>query len=296
VPVTSVVAGTPQAMTAGVAQDLFAFAPIVVATSASHPADLASAISGASRAHAPLLLTSAQAGPEARSAATLHTEIGALHPRAVLAVGVARSALAAQLPGIHVVTGTAGLPVTRLPAPLSHVVLLVHHGDSSTATTAAVATAHAAGVQVITVRGYDPRADPAAIAALSAARPQRVLAIGAGFGPVSQLASRVAVAATGVQLPGGGQILFPTHRLVALYGHPGDPALGALGQQDLRASIARARKAARPYRRPHRTNKRPGTPFPAPPHEASSSGGRTSTPRTTPCSAPGRPWREPRNR
>jgi hypothetical protein len=39
------------------------------------------------------------------------------------------------------------------------------------------------------------------------------------------------------------------HRLVALYGHPGDPALGALGQQNLRASIARARKAARPYRR-----------------------------------------------
>jgi hypothetical protein len=236
-------------MTAGVAQDLFAFAPVVVAASASHPADLAPAISGASRAHAPLLLTSAQAGPEAGSAATLHTEIRALHPRAVLAVGVARSALAAQLPGIHVVTGPAGLPVTRLPAPLSHVVLLVHQGDSSTATTAAVATAHAAGVQVITVRGYDPRADPAAIAALSAARPQRVLAIGAGFGPVSQLASRVAVAATGVQLPGGGQILFPTHRLVALYGHPGDPALGALGQQDLRASIARARRAARPYRR-----------------------------------------------
>jgi hypothetical protein len=28
---------------------------------------------------------------------------------------------------------------------------------------------------------------------------------------------RVAVAATGIQLPGGGQILFPGHRLVALY-------------------------------------------------------------------------------
>jgi hypothetical protein len=236
-------------MTAGVAQDLFAFAPIVVAASASHPADLASAISGASRAHAPLLLTSAHAGTEAGSAATLHTEIRALHPRAVLAVGVARNALAAQLPGVHVVTAPAGLPVTGLPAPLSHVVLLVHQGDSSMATTAAVATAHAAGAQVITVRGYDPRADPAAIAALSAARPQRVLAMGARFGPVSQLAYRVAVAATGVQLPGGGQILFPMHRLVALYGHPGDPALGALGEQDLRASIARARKAARTYRR-----------------------------------------------
>jgi hypothetical protein len=246
--VTSVLAGTPLAVTADVAEDLFAFAPVVVAANASHPADLASAVSRAGRAHAPLLLISAPAGTKA-GAAALHTDIRALHSRAVLAVGVAPNALAAQLPGIHVVTGPAGLPVTRPPAPLGHVVLLVRQGDSSAATTAAVATAHAAGAQVITVHGYDPRADPAAIAALSAASPRRVLAIGAGFGPVSRLAYRIAVAATGVQLPGGGQILFPMHRLVALYGHPGDPSLGALGEQDLPASIARARRVGRLYRR-----------------------------------------------
>jgi hypothetical protein len=248
-PVTSVLAGTPQAVTAGVARELFASVPVVVAASASDPADLASAVSRAGRAHAPLLLTSAEAGAKAGSVATLRTEIRALHPRAVLAVGVAANALAAQLPGIRVVTGPAGLPVTRPPAPLGHVVLLVHRGDSSAATTAAVATAHAAGARVITVRGYDPRTDPAAIAALSAARPQRVLAVGSRFGPVSRLAYRIATAATGVQLPGGGQILFPMHRLVALYGHPGDPALGALGEQDLPASIARVKRVARMYRR-----------------------------------------------
>jgi hypothetical protein len=66
---------------------------------------------------------------------------------------------------------------------------------------------------------------------------------------VGRLAYRLAVAVTGVQLPGGGQILFPGRRLVALYGHPGDPALGALGQQDLPASIARAGKLAGLYRR-----------------------------------------------
>ena len=60
-----------------------------------------------------------------------------------------------------------------------------------------------------TVRGDDPRADPGVIAALSAARPQRVLAVGSGFGTASQFASRIAVAETGVQLPGGGQVLFP---------------------------------------------------------------------------------------
>jgi hypothetical protein len=101
---------------------------------------------------------------------------------------------------------------------------------------------------VIAVRGDDPRADPAAIAALSAIRPQQVLAIGSGFGPAGRLASRIAVAQTGVQLPGGGQVLFPAHLLVALYGNPTTPALGALGQQGLQASIVRARRVAAAYR------------------------------------------------
>ncbi len=37
-------------------------------------------------------------------------------------------------------------------------------------------------------------------------------------------------------------------RLVALYGHPGAPALGALGEQGLQASVARARNVAAAYR------------------------------------------------
>ena len=49
------------------------------------------------------------------------------------------------------------------------------------------------------------------------------------------------------QLPGGGRVLFPGHLLVALYGHPGAPALGVLGQQGLQASITRARKVAAAY-------------------------------------------------
>jgi hypothetical protein len=102
---------------------------------------------------------------------------------------------------------------------------------------------------VITLHGHDPRADPAAISALSAARPQQVIALGAGFRPVRRLAARLAVAETGVQLPGGGEVLFPMRRLVALYGHPGTPALGVLGEQDLTASVARAKKTAARYRR-----------------------------------------------
>jgi hypothetical protein len=108
-------------------------------------------------------------------------------------------------------------------------------------------TAQIAGATVVPVTGDDPRGDPTAIAALSVLKPARVVAAGAGFGPPSVLAYRVAVAATGVQLPGGGQVLFPGHRLVALYGHPESPVLGALGQQDLPASIARAKQMAASY-------------------------------------------------
>ena len=246
---TSVLAGQPGAVSAGVTRELFAAAPVVVVASAGHRAGLGPAIIEAGRAHAPLLLMQSQPGAAAGGAATVITEIRALHPRAVLAVGVAPGELAAQLHGIRVVTGPASLPPTRAPARAGRAVLLVHQGDSSAATMAAVATAQVAGAQVITAQHYDPRADPAAITALAAAKPRQVIAAGARFGPVPRLAYRLAVAETGAQLPGGGQLLFPAHRLVALYGHPGDPALGALGDQDLPASIARARRAVRPYRR-----------------------------------------------
>jgi hypothetical protein len=241
---TSVLTGAPDTVAEGVASRLFVSSPVVVVASLGRPADLAIAARAASRSHAPLLLTPARTGG---APPTLRAQIKALDPRAVLAVGVAGNAFAAALPGIHVVTNPATLPATKAPAPLGHLALLVHPGDSDAATLAAVTTARVAGARVITVRGDDPRADPAAIAALSAARPRQVLAIGAGFGPAGQLASRIAVAQTGVQLPGGGQVLFPMRRLVALYGNPGTPSLGALGEQGVYASIARARQMAAPY-------------------------------------------------
>jgi hypothetical protein len=76
-----------------------------------------------------------------------------------------------------------------------------------------------------------------------------VLAVGSGFGTARSLAAKVLVAETGVQLAGGGQVLFPWHRLICLYGSPGTPALGALGEQGLAASIARVRGLAAMYRK-----------------------------------------------
>ena len=197
----------------------------------------------------------------------LRTEIRALHPRDVLAVGLPAGELAAELPGIRVVGAVGALPATTAPPQLSHVALLVPASGpaaaatappetppaaapvtpATTATTAMTVTAQVAGAVTVPVHGDDPRGDPTAITALAAIKPTRVLAAGAGFGPASQLTYRVAVAATGVQLPGGGQLVFPGHRLVALYGNPESPGLGALGEQDLPASIARARQMAAPY-------------------------------------------------
>jgi hypothetical protein len=277
---TSVLAETASdVLAADVARQLFAAAPVVVVANPNRPADLAIAARWARQAGAPLLLSAVRAGPEAGptpaptaavavtqtaapttsaqasavaaagASAALRTEINNLHPDAVLAAGVAGNALAGQLPGIHVVTSPAGLPATRAPTPLEHVVVLEQLGRVNAVTIAATTTAQVAGATVVSVHGDDPRADPSAIAALSVARPREVLAIGASFAPVGRLASRVATAATGVQLPGGGQVVFPGRRLVALYGHPGAPALGALGQQDLSASIARVSRVAASYRR-----------------------------------------------
>ena len=189
----------------------------------------------------------ASAGPPGAITGALRAEIRNLHPRDVLVVGLAPNVLAAKLPGIHVTGAPGTLPATKAPPPLSHVAVLTTAGDSAVAL-AMTATAQVAGAAVVPVHGGDPRADPAAIAALAAAKPVRVVAAGAGFGPPSTLAYRVAVAATGVQLPAGGQLVFPGHRLVALYGNPESPGLGALGQQDLPATIARARQMAAPYR------------------------------------------------
>jgi len=258
---SSVLTGPASALAVGVAEQLFAAAPVVVVANASDPAGLPAAATRAERAHAPLLLASpavsahpgsgvAQPGSSSAQAAdaAVWTAIGALRPRAVLAVGIPQAALSAQLPGVHVITNPARLPPTRAPAPLRHVVLLVHQGSPGATSLAIAATAQVAGARVVAVRGYDPRADPRAITALAAARPQQVLAVGGPKPPPALLAARVAVATTGVQLPGGGQIVVPERRLVALYGDPGTPSLGALGQQGLTASIARVRKLAAFYR------------------------------------------------
>lgn len=47
--------------------------------------------------------------------------------------------------------------------------------------------------------------------------------------------------------PSGGTTLLPEHRLIAIYGTPGIPALGALGEQDISSSIDRVKKLTAEY-------------------------------------------------
>jgi hypothetical protein len=51
----------------------------------------------------------------------------------------------------------------------------------------------------------------------------------------------------GTPLPGGGFLPLEDRRIVALYGSPGSPGLGVLGQQDLEATLQRARTFAAGY-------------------------------------------------
>lgn len=131
------------------------------------------------------------------------------------------------------------------PAPVPGGLVLA---DGDPATIPAVATARAAGQPVVVVPGGDPRGAATVDAIAAAADPEAtVVAFGPAMGAADLLDPLVRAAATGVQLPGGGQQVLPGRRLVALYGSPGYPQLGVLGEQDPAAAAARAQQLAAQY-------------------------------------------------
>jgi hypothetical protein len=136
------------------------------------------------------------------------------------------------------------LPRVAPDAPLDTLLVLVARDPASLA---AAATARASGARLIAVSNPDPRTDPKVIEALAADPPGQVMALGTAFGSPETLRYRLDVAASGVELPGGGQILFPGRQMVALYGHPGSPVLGVLGEQGVEGAIDRAQQMAADY-------------------------------------------------
>lgn len=247
-PVT-VVGGDAPAQALGVSQAIWRASDMVVVADADDPTAVDAAVEAAGTLAAPVLLTRVAPRPTAPPSPTADDEVSDVDP--ALAQELARlgtsTVVAMGVPAQALPDGVSRVEASdaRAQAPMPSEVVVLTTGD--TASAAARASAEAAGAQAVVVEEGDPRADPDAIAALSQAPDEPVLALGDPFGPVERLAPLVEVAATGIELPGGGQTLFPGRRLVALYGHPSTTALGVLGEQGPQASVERAREVAASY-------------------------------------------------
>lgn len=266
---TTVLAGDgPVELAVAASRALYRSAPAVVLVGAVEEADVVERAGGvATTLGVPLLVTPQEPTgtpaptPEASvvavdqpAAADPRAEIERLGASTVLTVGPAAAQWATTLPAeISRLDDPAAVTVEPA-APLSSLLVLAQGGPADAAATA---TARAAGAQVVVLGGHDPRATSTTVQAVAeAARLAAgdgagsvgpVLALGSAFGPAERLRQRVTIAATGVELPGGGQLVFPGRRMVALYGHPGDPGLGVLGEQPVEAAIARAHALAANY-------------------------------------------------
>jgi hypothetical protein len=238
-----IAARRPVPLAIATSRALVAASPAVVITSAGRrpqrrAADAALAL------RVPLLLATP---PTARAVAA---EVRRLGAATVLRSGRLPAPLVRALgTDVTVVDRIRDVPRVRRPRPAASGVALIARGDTASRT--ALVTARIAGLRPVAIDGGDPRAAKDSRRALQRLAPERMVAIGppGTFPPGAVLGGLVRTAARGAELPGGGQLLFPGRRLVALYGHPGDPNLGVLGEQSVEASVRRARRAARVYRR-----------------------------------------------
>jgi len=223
---------------------LFVSAPVVVLVGEGDPAELAKAAELGPRLGVPVLVVPAPGAP----AGGADVEVARLGAATAVVVGASAAGWATRLDDVEVVPAAdkADLPTTTAPAGAVRAAVLVMPGEASLA---AAANAHAAGVEVVEVAGGDPRVSTDVVTRLARLTPDAVVGVGTAFGAADRLAERVQAAVTGARLPGGGQLVLPGKRYVALYGHPGSSRLGVLGEQDAEASVGRAVELATQYAR-----------------------------------------------
>jgi len=196
-------------------------------------ADRAAAVAGLAADTLPAL--SAQAEPEPSSSSSAS-------PSATTSSPASPSASSSASPSATADPGE--LPEVRRGEALTDVVVLASGAPDSLA---GIATARAAGADVLLTGAVnDPRGSAEVVDRLAA--DPSVVVLGADLAGAPGIDWKLDTAASGPQLPGGGQLLFPEHMLVALYGIPGSGSLGLLGEQDLPASIQRAQQYADEYR------------------------------------------------
>ena len=133
------------------------------------------------------------------------------------------------------------LPPTSTPQPQTPVALLTRGTEQDLA---ALGTARAAGVHVLVGPHTDPRATSGTVQTLAELDPSTVVGLGTDFGDPEALTWKARTARTGVELPGGGQLVLPDKLYVALYGTPSTGALGVLGEQPIEETITRAEEHA----------------------------------------------------
>ena len=224
-------------------QEFFDKAPAIVVLGPGGAQDAAAARAG--ELGVPLLVAPEDAS-EQKDFAAERERLGA---RTLIAYGSLPASLAG---GPEVVDGAA--PDAKLPpvgraegAPNPGFALVVRSGEKEAQVVApALATAQAAGAEIFTMDSPDPRAAGNQDFFETHAG-SRLVAIGSGFAGAKDFSAMAATAAGGKQLPGGGQIVFPDRRMVALYGTPGTSSLGLLGEQDVEGAIRLAKKYAARY-------------------------------------------------
>nr|WP_268914219.1 MBL fold metallo-hydrolase [Corynebacterium uropygiale] len=115
---------------------------------------------------------------------------------------------------------------------------------------AAVGTARAFGADVRFMPYPDPRLSDETMRMVAGLADKPLLALGAQFGSAKILSEKIERGErVTAEQPGGGQLVFPGRRMVALYGHPSGPALGALGEQDPAASVERVKQLVAEYQK-----------------------------------------------
>lgn len=251
---------SPAERAIALSRHLFAASPVVVVAPAGDPAAERVAARTATRWGVPMLLAppapastsltpSSSAAPPSVTAQApaggVVAEVGRLHATTLAAVG---DVAGLQVPGVRSEKANTVHPPARATPARSAGVLVVATADATNA--AAVATAQAAGAQVVHLRTGETSLQnaPDAITALHASTSTATILLGTAFRSTSDPAWSVAAARSGFQWAAGGQDLFPANRFVALYGTPGAPSLGVLGEQGPAKTITRAQQVAAPYK------------------------------------------------
>lgn len=108
-----------------------------------------------------------------------------------------------------------------------------------------IANARTAGLNPMLLPTADPRATAESMKLMRES--QIAVGLGADFGGTERLNTTAQIAANAEELPGGGGLVFPGRRMVALYGHPWGSALGVLGEQGAEDAAVLAKQYADQY-------------------------------------------------